>query len=275
MQADVRFYEVNYDLAVPSFTWLDQVQQGDLVILINFFGFGCDSACAVQARERGALVLEDASQALLSRNVGQFSDFVVYSPRKFVGVPDGGILCINRDAHFRGIDLETPPSGWWLSALSASLLRREFDIHGGTRQWFELFQKTEPHSPIGPFAMSELSRVLLLNSFDYPTIVHRRVDNYLTLADKLGSLALFSHLPDQTVPLGFPIRTKERDRIRQALYAHEIYPPVHWMIQGAVPEEYSDSHRVASEIMTLPCDQRYGKHDMDRIAQLGDEALGC
>jgi hypothetical protein len=271
--ASVRFYQVSYDLAIPSFDWLDHLQQGDLVILIDYFGFSCDSACAVQARERGAWVLEDASQALLSGNVGRFSDFVVYSPRKFVGVPDGGIMCINCDAHFQGVDFETPPSEWWLSAFLASLLRREFDIHGGTRPWFELFQKTEPNSPIGPFAMSELSRVLLLNSFDYSTIAHRRVDNYLALADKLGGFALFPCLPDQTVPLGFPIRTKERDKVRQALFAHEIYPPVHWPIQGTVPKEYGDSHKLASEIMTLPCDQRYDRDDMDRMARLVVEAL--
>ncbi|MGB8953607.1 MAG: hypothetical protein WCC06_13195 [Candidatus Aminicenantales bacterium] len=269
----VRFYQVNCDLAIPSFDWLNQVQQGDLVILIDYFGFSCDSTCAVQARERGAWVLEDAGQALLSGNVGQFSDFVLFSPRKFVGVPDGGILRINRDIHFQGVDFETPSPEWWLSAFLASLLRREFDVHGGTRKWFELFQKTEPNSPIGPFAMSELSKMLLLNSFDYSTITQRRVDNYQALADKLGSLALFPCLPDQIVPLGFPIRTKERDKVRQALFAHEIYPPVHWSIQGVVPEEYSDSHKLASEIMTLPCDQRYDGDDMERMARLVAEAL--
>jgi dTDP-4-amino-4,6-dideoxygalactose transaminase len=121
--------------------------------------------------------------------------------------------------------------------------------------------------------MSELSRVLLRNSFDYSTIAQRRVDNYLALADKLGSSALFPCLPDQTVPLGFPIRTKERDKVRQALFAHEIYPPVHWPIQGVVSKEYGDSHKLASEIMTLPCDQRYNREDMDRMARLVAEAL--
>lgn len=271
--ASTKFYPVNYDLAIPSFDWLDQVQHGDLVILIDYFGFSSDSACAVQARERGAWVLEDASQALLSGNVGQFSDFVVYSPRKFVGIPDGGILCLNCDDPFQGVNFETPPPEWWLSAFLASLLRREFDIHGGTRPWFELFQKTEPSSPVGPFAMSELSRVLLQNNFDYSAIAQRRADNYRALADKLGNLALFPYLPEQIIPLGFPIRTQERDRVRQALFAHEIYPPVHWPIQGVVPKEYGDSHKLASEIMTLPCDQRYDGDDMDRVARLVAEVL--
>ena len=272
--ANVRFYEINYDLAIASLDWLDQVQHGDLVILIDYFGFGINETCAVQAKERGAWVLEDASQALLSGNVGRLSDFVLYSPRKFVGVPDGGILRISCDFHFQDVNLKAPPAEWWLNAFSASLLRREFDIHGGARHWFDLFQKTEPNSPIGSFAMSELSRVLLQNNFDYTTIAQRRVGNYHTLADKLSSLALFPHLPDQVVPLGFPIRTKKRNEVRLALFDNKIYPPVHWAIQEAVPPEYVESHRLSSEIMTIPCDQRYDSNDMYRITQVIAEALG-
>jgi hypothetical protein len=271
----VRYYEVDYDLTIPSLQWLDQVQPGDLVLLIDYFGSSCDSECAVRARERGAWVVEDASQALLSGHVGRYSDFVLFSPRKFVGVPDGGLLCLNGTIHFQDIQLETLPAAWWLKALLASVLRREFDSHGGTRSWFELFQTTEPSSPIGRFAMSELSRTLLYNSFDYAQIAQKRIDNYRILADRLGSLALFPCLSDQTVPIGFPIRVRQRDKVRQALFAHEIYPPVHWVIQGAVPEEYSASHKLASEIMTLPCDQRYDQHDMNRMAQLVAEAVGC
>ncbi len=271
--ASIRFYEMNYDLKIPSLDWLDQIQPGDLLIFINFFGFGIDPACATRARERGAWILEDASQALLSGNAGRLADFIAYSPRKYLGVPDGGILCTNCDVHFKDVDLETPPAAWWLSAIQASLLCREFDLHGGTRLWFELFQKSEPSSPIGSFAMSELSRQLLQNCFDYSLIAWRRVSNFQVLADRLGSLAIYPELPDGIVPLGFLIRTIERDRVRQALFANEIYPPVHWPILGVFPEEYRESHRLASEIMTLPYDQRYDRKDMDRINQVVAETL--
>lgn len=271
--ANVRFYEVNYDLAIPSFEWLDHMHQGDLVILIDYFGFACDASCVIRAKERGAWVLEDASQALLSGNVGQSSDFILFSPRKFLGIPDGGILCINREVTFQGLDLETPPAEWWLRVFGASVLRREFDIHGGTRQWFETFQKTETESPIGSYAMSDLSRMLLLKNFDYSTIAQRRVRNYQFLASALSDSALFPDLSPEVVPLGFPIRVKNRDRVRRALFDREIYPPVHWPIQGIVPENFRDSHRLAADIMTLPCDQRYTQSDMERMAQLVSEEL--
>jgi len=271
--ANVRFYEVNYDLAVPSLEWLSDVQQGDLVILMDYFGFPCDSSCAAQAKERGAWVLEDACQALLSGEVGRFSDFVLFSPRKFLGVPDGGILTCRRKIDLNGIDLRNPPAEWWLKAFFSTVLRREFDIHGGNRRWFELFRQVDIGGPIGHYAMSEISNMLLRRGFDYSGIAQRRIDNYAMLNDELHDIAVFPSLSSNTVPLGFPIRLENRDRLRQVLFDHEIYPPVHWPIQDVVPQEFRDSHRLAKDIMTLPCDQRYDTHDMKRMAKVVLEEL--
>lgn len=267
----IRFYPVNADLVVPSRDWLVDVQPGDLVILVDYFGFPCDSSCAILAKEQGAVVLEDACQALLSATAGQFSDFALFSPRKFLGVPDGGILTRSCEVDFprtsAASGLHSPPAEWWLKALSATILRREFDMHGGSRRWFERSQRVEKGQPVGHYAMSELSRMLLMHGFDYPAIAQRRVENYKLLADKLGDSALFPSLSPGVVPLGFPIRVQNRDRIRRMLFAHEIYPPLHWPIQGLVPQEFKDSHQLSAEIMTLPCDQRYSTREMNAMAQ--------
>lgn len=269
----VRFYQVGYDLEITSQEWLSRVQRGDLVLLIDYFGFPCDASCAAKAKERGAWVLEDASQALLSEVCGRAGDFVVFSPRKFVGVPDGGVVTVNCDMEFGEVSLESPPTDWWLRALSACILRREFDVHGGDRRWYELSRRTNAEGPIGHYAMSELSRMLLLRGFDYAQIIRRRVRNYQLLADLLGGIALFPELPPGVVPLGFPIRVRRRDDVRQALFEHQIYPPVHWSVEKIVPDCFADSHRLSAEIMTLPCDQRYDDGDMEGMARLVRVAL--
>jgi len=107
-----------------------------------------------------------------------------------------------------------------------------------------------------------------MHSFDYSTIAQRRIDNYKFLARLLADIALFPNLSANTVPLGFPIRVKNRDRLRQVLFGHQIYPPVHWPIQGIVPQEFRDSLKLADEIMTLSCDQRYNRQDMKRMASI-------
>jgi hypothetical protein len=265
--AQICFYAVDEGLR-PSSSWLVEVRKGDLVLLIDYFGFPCDATFVQGAQQQGAWVLEDASQALLTRETGLGADFVVFSPRKFLGVPDGGILRLNRPIGEYNVDWQRPPRQWWRRALQTTLLRHRFDMHGGSRHWFRLFQQVEAEAPIGPIAMSELSRIILRNRVDYALICRGRRENYQYLAGRLGDLALLPHLPAGVVPLGFPVRLRERDRVRQKMFEHAIYPPVHWPISGTVPERFQDSHKLASEIMTLPCDQRYTIEDMDRMANV-------
>jgi dTDP-4-amino-4,6-dideoxygalactose transaminase len=267
-QTRSRFYEVTYNLTVPSGEWLKDVQRGDLVVVIDYFGFPADRSVASHVKEKGAWVLEDACQALLTGQVGKLSDFVVFSPRKFLGVPEGGILTLNRATPLDGVNLEPPPAVWWLKTLNANIMRREFDLHGGDHRWFQLYQETERESPVGYYSMSELAKTLLLHAFDYSVIAQRRISNYHVLANELGEFALFPELPAKVVPLGFPIRLRNRDEVRQRLFENQIYPPVHWPVQGIVPEEFKASHRLAASIMTLPCDQRYDNDDMTRMARL-------
>jgi len=268
----VRFYPVDYDLRISTKTWIDEVRAGDLVVLIDYFGFPCDRECARLARERGARVVEDACQALLSGGVGLHADFVLFSPRKFLGVPDGGVLILKSGADMPDVPLASPPVTWSLKALEIAILRREFDRYGGSRRWFELSREDKRDCPVGAYAMSELSHDLLVHGFDYQAIARRRRQNYSFLADELSEVALFPDLPPEVVPLGFPIRVAERERIRNALFDAGIFPPVHWEIRGCVPEGFRESHRLSEEIMTLLCDQRYDQEDLCRmVSRLGNQ----
>ncbi|MBL0171637.1 MAG: DegT/DnrJ/EryC1/StrS aminotransferase family protein [Gemmatimonadaceae bacterium] len=264
---DVQYYEVGYDLDIPDGNWVDGIQPGDLVVLIDYFGFATSSAIAARVKARGAWILADACQSLLSQNEHVDSDFILFSPRKFVGVPDGGILRCNTHS-ILDVALEQSPVRWWKKALEASIQRREFDRHGGSRRWFDIRREADSEHPVGPYAMSQLSERLLRFGFDYCRIASRRVENYGSLLTSLADLALFPNLPSGAVPLGFPIRVARRDEIRQVLFEHSIYPPVHWPIGDIIPNRFADSHRLASEILMLPCDQRYTPRHMTYIAEV-------
>ena len=269
----LRFYEADYNLQIHGERWIDGVAPGDLVIFIDYFGFSTDRHCMASVKERKGWVLEDACQAMLSKHVGAGADFVLFSPRKFVGVPDGGILQIRCDGFDEAFSSEKPPTPWWLKAFAAVLHRRDFDRGSFRDDWFQQFREAEAESPVGYFAMSELSQTILTHGVDHSTHATLRRENYAFLLSHLGDYAMFPHLPDDVVPLGFPIRIASRDSVRHRLFQHEIYPPVHWPIAGIVPDEFRDSHRLAEEIMTLPCDQRYSLDDMARMASLVPELL--
>jgi hypothetical protein len=270
----VRFYEVNADLAVAARAWLDEVQADDLVVLIDYFGFPAPADVAAAARARGACVLEDACQALLTEGLGQEADFLVYSPRKFVGVPDGGLLVQTGARPLPDALLAPAPPAWWRGALVAVESRRDFDRGGAARDWFPAFQAAEREAPSGAYAASALSRSLLTTAVDWSAVAARRRANWAVLAAALGDVAVFPVLTAGVAPLGFPIRVSRRDQVREALFAREIYPPVHWPLAGVVPEGFQESHGLSAEIMTLPCDQRCSPADMERMATLVRGLLG-
>lgn len=268
-RARVKFYEVDARLTIGNLDWMAHVQRGDLVIVIDYFGIQFEASCASLAATQGAWVLRDACQALLNRPVPGVDAFVIVSPRKFLGVPDGGVLTVSGSLdHWQPPRGEPPPSGWWLSAVRAALWRRDFEGARHSGDWFALFQSVEATAPVGPYAMSDLARSLLYHAFDFTTIGARRIANYQVLAELLSEFALFPTLPPGAVPLGYPMRVAGRDRIQQALFEENIFPMVHWPLDGVVPEQFRASHRLAREIMTLPCDQRYDEDDMRRLASV-------
>lgn len=265
----VQFYPVDAHLRIASSEWIDKLREGDLVVFIDYFGFPTDSEMVHKAKEKRAWVLEDASQALLSSTTQPAADFILYSPRKYLGVPDGGILVLNRpELLMCDQQLSSPPPDWWLSSLQASVQRCEFDRFGGERNWFDVYKRVDREGPLVPHQMSELSKLLLQRHFDYSSIAQRRRNNYEILLERLDQFALLAYLPPGIVPLGFPVRVRNRERVRQYLFEHEIYPPIHWPIKECVPDRFHDSHQLSDEILTLICDQRYGRDDMVRTTVL-------
>jgi len=261
-------YAIDGTLNVATSSWLHDLQAGDLVLFIDYFGFPADDSIAAEVKAKGCYVLEDASQALLTSKRLHSADYILYSPRKFVGVPDGGILVSACGRKCPSQNLMPPPDSWWLANLEATIRRREFDACGVENDWFAWYLRSKKASPVGPYRMSDVSQRLLLSAFDYDQIANKRVENYAFLLKELADIALFTDLPAGVVPLGFPVRLRDRETIRKAMFNLRVYPAVHWAIGGIVAEEYAQSLDLSKQILTLPCDQRYGQREMDAMVRV-------
>jgi hypothetical protein len=264
----VRFFGIDESLRPIDGIWLREVERNDLVVFIDYFGFRHWEDQAAEAAGLGAWIVEDASQAFLDPQFSAHTHYVVTSPRKFAGVPDGCVLAARGGAPLPSADLPPPPAAWWQDSLRASVLRGEFDRHNGAREWLDLFQHTEATGPSEPACMSELSALLLQRAVNWPAVARQRRNNYSFLAGALGQLALLPDLPPDVVPLGFPVALDGRDGLRQALFTKQIFPPVHWNLGAAVPREFTVSHRMSARIMTVPCDQRYTPADLERVVRV-------
>jgi hypothetical protein len=98
----------------------------------------------------------------------------------------------------------------------------------------------------------------------------RRVSNTRSLISKLqdtgGFRPVFSDWPRGAAPLGAVFEfdsPQQRDATRQRLQQHGIYCPVHWPTTEGCDLEARD---LAGRLLTIPTDQRYTTHDMEKIA---------
>ena len=244
------------------------IRSGDLVVVIDYFGFPFNQLLIEELKNQGCLILRDCSQALFyAWYEDALCDYFLFSPRKFLAVPDGGVLISKENKELLQTHLQEAGEDVMFTMLKALLLRRDFDILGGERKFLELFEQGERRFAPGTLKMSQLTHMLLTQGFDYHQIQTQRRTNFRILLKELGSYALFHQFPDNVVPLGFPIRVNNRNEIRNKLFQKNIFPAIHWDLKVSVPRQFVQSHQLSEEIMTLPCDQRYNEEDMHYVAQ--------
>ncbi|QDU68459.1 hypothetical protein [Engelhardtia mirabilis] len=272
------FFDVDQDLVPSTGNWLDRLAPGDLVAPIAYFGWPIRGGLLGALRERGATIVVDASQALLTEGTQIGADYLLASPRKFVGVPDGGLLVPVEDAPWPDALPELIPWRAVTEALVAGRERREFDAAGGNgpeRGWYAHFAAAESAAPTDARSCAD-DTAQRLAAVDWRAVAAARRANWEVLAAGLEGRLIFGQLPAEVVPMGCPVRFTsgpERDAARAALHAAAVYAPWHWDLEGAVPATHVAAHGLAARTLTLPLDQRYGAGDMARVLRTLEPVL--
>ena len=231
---------------------MPEVQENELVLLVNYFGLTGDAVAKAAAQLPGRCVV-DATTALYSPHLPGVP--TIYSPRKFAGVPDGGVLC----APFPITKL---PEEQQLSApYSLHLLER---IESGAMVASRNCDAAEEVLGAPARRMSPLTRQLL-RSIDFEAAASRRLENYATLHQALGSINRLQ-LPDEPAhaPMCYPL-VSGIPGLRDALIDAGIALPLYWPEVIEATEASDTENRLARTLLPLPLDQRYGKRDMERL----------
>jgi len=263
----IRFYPIDNRLKVSSKNFIKEIKPRDLFLFIEYFGFPFEENIFNEVKSKRPITIKDNSQSLFSKKTNE-TDFCLYSPRKFLGVPDGGILHVNNEFEMVRKKLQKPPFEIFFKLFSATIQRRDFDLFNNRKNWFNLFIQGEKEFTTTPYSMSEYSQVLLRFAFNYSEICNTRIENFKFLANHLRKIGIFLDLHEHVVPLGFPILIDNRNKIQELFFEKGVFPPIHWKIEGSVPSQFTESHVLSQQILTIPCDQRYNLDDMNRIVEI-------
>ena len=291
-----RFYRVDSRMRFSADDlWEHLTPNTRAVYVIHYLGFPQGiGALAEACRQRGVLLVEDCAQALLSRSgsrpLGTFGDAAVFSFRKSLPVPDGGVLVLHQSPPGPLVPPRSPPewpsriavlgsalrqapgASWWLyplwptaRSIARCLLPESAASSDGA--------KVEPAANLG---ISKISSFILARQ-DLAHVFQARRANYRCLEERLRHLLppLFA-LTEGVCPLLYAARVPRKQEALQLLRqvgveAADHWPANHPLLHGRFPEVDA----LHATVIGLPCQQTIPFHRMtdwaDRIASLIEE----
>ncbi len=247
------FYAIDERLEIAA-EGAPQPGEGEYVLFTHYFGLQTDYLDRLRQVYRGRLIV-DQSLALFAPPVKETPTF--YSPRKFAGLPDGGIAFVEGSG--------APSLERDQSHTTASFLLQCLDT--GTALASRACEDNErriDHTPLR--AMSKLTERLML-AVDFEKTRARREENFSYLHEHLGYL---NKLPgDMLRPCAafcYPLWTNLPEW-RNDLIDRKIYIPVLWSHLLAPSLAGTLEQKLARQLIPLPVDQRYGQKEMERIVR--------
>lgn len=230
------------------------VQDGDWLYYVNYFGLCANYVDTVLARYGASRVVVDNCQAFFS--TPRPCAATIYSPRKFFGVPDGGLLV----SAFPAQVPSQPDTG--SLARSRHLLER---IASTPEAAYASYQAAEQSlAVLEPKRMSQLTETLLSTlNLDHARL--RRNDNFRALHAVLGPFNQ-CEIGATSVdgPLCYPLLI-DAPGLREYLISSRIFVATYWPEVAARSDTSSAELSLARQLLPLPCDQRYGMDEMARI----------
>ena len=255
---EVQRYPLSSEWALPPDV---ELESSDWLLCVDYFGICGPQIEAALDRYGPRRVVVDASQSLFHRI--RAGETAIYSPRKFVAIPDGGLVCT---------DSSLPaPSEANENDSVARCAHLHSRAEGRVEEGYLQFQKAEASlENCEPVAMSRLT-ASLLNSQDAEAIAARRIENYRFLATSLTQRGfVVPQLPNAAVPLCCPVIGVDAERLRRALVKRCIFTPRYWS-DTAIPIDDAIAVGLRDHALFLPCDQRYTPKDLISVVGALDD----
>lgn len=278
---EIAYYGVHTNLRPNKQNLAECIEhfQPSVVLIQSYFGF--DTASGLEdiialCQKKGILVLEDLTQCLFSNFKKTEAQYYVSSLRKFIAIPEGGIL-LSQDECVGGEIREAVPDIVEAARAAFGLKKKYMDLDVSIlkEEFLDKYKKVKEliskYSDV--YKMNVVSKDILYH-VDGQELRKRRRDNYKLLYAELKSVSWLTCIfenPKQTeTPLYFPIYILCPDRrkeVQSYLSSENIFCPIIWPRYMKQNEIDDDSNYIYDHILCIPCDQRYGVEEMQRIIQ--------
>lgn len=232
--------------------------EGEYLYVVNYYG-QLDNEVIISLKEKHKNVICDNVQAFFQAPAQGID--TVYSCRKFFGVPDGGYVSTEKI-------LDEPLKDDFSRERMTHVLGR-FETQKGSDFYKEFQENDRSFDTLALRAMSMLTRNIM-GAIDYAAVKEARERNFDVLDGMLRQRNLLS-IKRVDGPYAYPFYCENASSIRKKLIESKIFVPTLWPNSAECEDEVA--RRYSQNILPLPCDQRYDREDMIRVAGLVLELL--
>lgn len=252
----IEFYKVDSSFDIDPAL---QLKEDEFILIVNYFGLCGEAVKRSRSRFGHRQTIVDCSQAYFVEPTGSLA--TIYSPRKFFGLPDGGLLYSN-DTRIQQPEQRDNSSK---SRMDHLISRITNSPEAAYQQYLEAEHAISQLPIQGMSCLTER----LLKSVDYERARTARTRNALYLHERLGKYNhLNMNIDDSTAPLCYPFLPSVKTASRSDLISQRAFLPSYWPEVLNRVEEDSFEWSLVTCGLFLPCDQRYNEDDMDRLISL-------
>ena len=272
------FYEINEDLS-PNIESIKSYSDVGVFLHMGYFGYPTNSnllSVLKHLKEHSTIIIEDVTHTLFSGLIRfQENDFYIGSIRKWFGVPTGGLVASS--VFFLESSSLTNSNFSQLRTIALLNKGKYFETGDESKKDLYLNQISKAEilldNDVNPYNIDNIS-LEIINSVDIVDLVSKRRENFNYLSKALKDNEylepLFNGLEASVCPMFYPVIIKnQRNEIRKKLTEEKIYCPIHWPIPEQIKDRNVDSTMdIYNTILSIPCDQRYGINEMERIVSV-------
>lgn len=240
-EIEVVYYSIGHDFK-------PKIKERDgWLYLVNFYG----QLSNEYIKSLGPNIIVDNAQAYFQDQIDGID--TLYTCRKFFGVPDGAILYTDKFIKIEQQD--------------ESYMRMNFLLGRFERTAGEFYQEyTNNNHLFKEEPIKNMSKLTenLLHGINYEVVRKKRTENFAYLDMKLSKLnKLYLDVPDGAFM--YPLYIENGFEIRRKLQMKKIFIPTLWPAVFNLCSEDELEYDMASNILPIPVDQRYGIDDMQYI----------
>lgn len=272
---EVIYYKLKDNFEVCVEDVLSKIKSDSIFLFMNYFAIPSLSKPdreAIIKSHRGIVTIEDITHDFLKRKMENCeADITICSIRKWLAVPDGGLLFSRSQLSQIGMKRDS----YFADKRVSAMKKKNIYLESGLSKEKNIFRMELSESNNYIDAVKNIAKISdasieILEHVNFTYMYKDRLKNSRLLFEKICNVKKIEVLESQAVDstLYFPILVDNQKKVQEKLAQKGVYAPVIWPLPKQAEGICKIADKVSAHMLGIPCDHRYSKEEMLKVAEI-------